>query len=189
MIYDITKELFSVETYPGDPIPDKAEWFSIENGDVCNLTAIKIGSHTGTHIDAPRHFFTEGKGVSEISLEKCIGKCLVIRWDGELDDTFWNTKIRNDTRKILFKGNVNFRPGTAEKIADMGIDLVGVEASTVGAPDKQKEVHEAFLEKEVVILENIDLSEVDEGGYFLSAAPLKMDRVDGSPVRAYLIKE
>lgn len=189
MIYDITREMFSIEAYPGDPIPSKEKWFSISAGDVCNLTEIKIGSHTGTHIDAPRHFIPNGKSVSEIPLCKCMGECQVIEWNGELDDSFWNIKINKSIKKILFKGNVKLRPENAKKITEIGLDLVGVETSTVGAPDKQKEVHKTLLNAEVVILENLELSKVKEGIYILSALPLKMDEMDGSPVRAVLIEK
>lgn len=187
MIYDITRELFSVDAYPGDPIPEKKEWFSLEKGDVCNLTEINIGSHTGTHLDAPRHFFDNGKSISQISLDKCIGKCQVIEWNGKLDERLWDTKIEKETKKIIFKGNVDIQPDGAQKLVEADIELIGVEASTVGAPDKQKEVHEILLGAEIVILENLDLSEIKEGHYIVSATPLKISGVDGSPIRAVLL--
>lgn len=189
MIYDITKELFSVEVYPGDPKPEKKSWYSIVNGDACNLTEMKIGSHTGTHIDAPSHFVLNGKGVSEISLDKLVGRCQVIEWNGVIDDTFFGKKYNPEIKKVLLKGDVKIDIEAAKKITKLGFDLIGVEASTVGAPDKQKEVHRILLENEVVILENIDLSQINEGKFLLSALPLKMNGIDGSPVRAILMEE
>ena len=58
--YDITKELFSTAVYPGDPVPQKEPFYSMEKGDPCNLTVLSMGSHTGTHMDAPRHFVKDG---------------------------------------------------------------------------------------------------------------------------------
>ena len=52
-LYDLTQELFSAKVYPGDPVPEQEKVLDINKGDVCNLTALKIGSHVGTHLDAP----------------------------------------------------------------------------------------------------------------------------------------
>lgn len=76
-IYDITRELFSASVYPEDPIPNMEIILSLakQPPDKCQLSRIQLGSHTGTHLDAPRHFFKEGNDVSEIPLEKCVGEC------------------------------------------------------------------------------------------------------------------
>ena len=58
MIFDISQEIFSSEVYPGDPIPKKEEILSLNNEtpDICQLTRLIMGSHSGTHLDAPLHF-------------------------------------------------------------------------------------------------------------------------------------
>ena len=71
-IYDIGKELFSTPAYPGDPVPCKTPFLEIKKGDVCNLTVITMGSHNGTHLDAPKHFCPDKGGVDTIPLAKCI---------------------------------------------------------------------------------------------------------------------
>ena len=75
----------------------------------------------------------------------------------------------------------------AKSIVKCKINLIGVEMPTVGDEVSQKQVHKILLENEVVILENLNLDKIPEGKYFLVAQPLKMDDVDGSPVRALLI--
>ena len=82
--YDIGKELFSTPVYPGDPVPQKRPFFQIEQGDGCNLTVITMGSHNGTHLDAPKHFCEEKGGVDTIPLEKCLGICKVAEINGEV---------------------------------------------------------------------------------------------------------
>ena len=188
VVFDITKELFSTKVYPGDPIPGRESWLSIENGDLCNLTSLHLGSHSGTHVDAPRHFIENGKSVAEISLEKCVGPCQVVFHNGRIEGAFWKDKFKNKTDKLLIQGNVELDVQAAEYIVACGISLIGVETPTVGDASCQQYVHKILLGHEVVILENLQLNGVLEGEYFLAAQPLKMQGVDGSPVRALLIK-
>ena len=71
--------------------------------------------------------------------------------------------------------------------ADKGILLFGNESQTVGPEDAPKQVHLTMLGKEIVLLEGIRLSEVEDGVYMLNAAPLNLGGADGSPCRAVLI--
>ena len=73
MIYDISQPLYECEVFPGDPKPEKTELLRISKGAVCNLTAISLCAHNGTHIDAPYHFIEGGKGVDQIDLNRFIG--------------------------------------------------------------------------------------------------------------------
>ena len=54
MLIDITQELFHCRVYPGDPQPERIRLLSLENGDSCNLTGLRMCAHNGTHVDAPR---------------------------------------------------------------------------------------------------------------------------------------
>ena len=69
-LYDITRELFGTEVYPGDPAPEYERLLEVRNGDACNLTYLKMCAHNGTHMDAPRHFLDEGKAIDELPLEQ-----------------------------------------------------------------------------------------------------------------------
>ena len=60
-IHDISQELFSCEVFPGDPAPEKKTVLSMENGDKCNLTSLSMCAHNGTHVDAPYHFYRDGR--------------------------------------------------------------------------------------------------------------------------------
>lgn len=81
MIYDITQPLFECEVFPGDPKPEKKEVLRISNGAVCNLTALSMCAHNGTHVDAPFHFINDGKGIDKVRLEKFVGLCYVEKHD------------------------------------------------------------------------------------------------------------
>ena len=86
MIIDISQEVFSCKVYPGDPSPEMERLLSTDNGDVCNLTAFSMCAHNGTHIDAPFHFYGEGKTVDRMGLEPFVGDCYVARHSGEVTD-------------------------------------------------------------------------------------------------------
>ena len=188
-IYDISKELFSASIYPGDPIPNVEIILSLEKQppDICQLSCIQMGSHTGTHLDAPRHFLKDGKDVSAISLERCLGICRVVSYEGVIDRCKIDEWIKESVTKILVRGNVEISPSLAHYIVDCGVECIGVEMSTIAIGDKQKEVHQILLKGGVVILEGLSLEDTQDGKYFLCALPLKMAGVDGSPVRAVLI--
>ncbi len=101
--YDIGKELFSTPVYPGDPVPQKSPFFQIKQGDGCNLTVITMGSHNGTHLDAPKHF-CEGKGgVDTIPLEKCLGICKVAEINGEVTGRSISVKEKEEWTPFLLR--------------------------------------------------------------------------------------
>lgn len=189
MIFDISQEIFSAEIYPGDPIPGKEEVLSLNNEkpDICQLTRLIIGSHTGTHLDAPAHFYKNGKDTMQLELEKCIGECKVVSAEGRIEEKEILEWTEDGTKKLLIKGKADFDSLNAEYMVKCGIHCIGVERSTVGSGEEQEKVHKILLGAEVVIIEGLRMDQVIEGKYFLSALPLKMQGVDGSPVRAVLI--
>ncbi len=76
-VYDISQEVFSCAVYPGDPSPEREILLSTSKGDVCNLTAIRMCAHNGTHVDAPFHFYGDGKTIDQVDLDKFIGYAYV----------------------------------------------------------------------------------------------------------------
>ena len=193
-IYDISQEVFSCSVYPGDPMPERKELMSIDNGDVCNLTELKMCAHNGTHIDAPDHFLSDGMKIDELPLEKLIGYALVVEHRGEVscEDAEQFVNIARSVQikcvnKILIKGDATVTHEASRVFAKKGIDLIGNESQTVGPPDAPKQVHLELLGANVVLLEGIRLSDVPEGVYLLNAAPVNLGGSDGSPCRAVLI--
>lgn len=188
-IYDITQELFSCEVYPGDPEPKKETLCSIATGDVCNLTALSLCAHNGTHIDAPYHFYDEGKTVDKIPLEKLIGNCFVFEHSGLVTDIDAKAMLgkAEGCKKILIKGDATVTLEAAEVFAEAELDLIGNESQTVGPNDAPMAVHKVLLAKEIVLLEGIRLSDVPEGRYLLNAAPINLGGCDGAPCRATLL--
>ncbi|WP_303803942.1 cyclase family protein [Ruminococcus flavefaciens] len=192
-IIDISQEIFSCKVFPGDPAPKNTQLLSIKNGDVCNLTQLSMCAHNGTHVDAPFHFLTDGKTIDQLGLVPFVGNCFVARHDGNVTAAdaaaiMEKAKAAGAAERILIAGKATVTAEAASVFAAAGIKLLGNESQTVGPEDAPKKVHLILLGAEVVLLEGIVLDNVDEGIYFLSAAPLNLGGCDGAPCRAYLIK-
>lgn len=208
-IYDITVTI-NAETpiYKGDPGVEINSFKAIASGSSANVSQISFGVHTATHIDAPNHFIDGAKRVHEIDCAKLVGPCRVI---GIPEDV---TAIEPEhfgsidgVERVLFKTKnsefwatpeTGFRtdfayitPATAKLLVSNGVVLVGIDYLSIeksGSPGHP--VHIALLEKEIVILEGVDLRDVPPGDYELICAPLKYDGAtgDGSPARTFLVR-
>ena len=175
MIYDISQELFSSVVYPGDTAPEAIEVCSMERGDGINLTDLKLCAHNGTHVDAPRHFIRQGKDISKLSLETCVGRAIVTAAD-RLAEALTH-------ERILLRGEGELTEATVNRLIEASVKLVGVEGQSVG----NSKVHKLLLSHEVVILEGIRLGQVPDGEYFLFAAPINLGHCEGAPCRAILL--
>lgn len=192
-LIDISQELFSCRVFPGDPTPEMRDLLRMERGDVCNLSALSLCAHNGTHIDAPFHFIRDGKTVDELGLELFVGDCFVARREGELSAAdaeviLHEAEKHHAAERILIAGNATVTAAAARVFAQSGILLLGNESQTVGPEEAPAEVHRILLGRGIVLLEGLVLAGVGEGKYFLSAAPLNLGGLDGSPCRAYLME-
>ena len=190
-IYDISQELFGCAVYPGDPQPERFVTLSIKKGDVCNLTAFKMCAHNGTHVDAPFHFYADGKTIDQVDLDRFIGWAYVAEHDGDISEADAKNILSaaKDCERILVKGKAVVTKEAAQVFAQAGIKLFGNESQTVGPIDAPKEVHLIMLGAEIVLLEGIRLEKVPvEKKYLLNAIPLNLGGADGSPCRATLLE-
>jgi arylformamidase len=171
--------------------------------DGVRTSKITIGSHTGTHIDAPNHFLKNGKGADQADLKKCMGDCQVVKIAESVKLIEKEHVVDKITSKrVIFKtknSKLLNKPYTKDitslgvsatkylikrGIVLVGIDYTGIEASgTPGHP-----VHTNLLEKEIVIVEGLNLVDVNPGDYELIALPLKLKDRDGSPARVVLMQ-
>lgn len=192
MIIDISQEVFSCKVFPGDPAPAMNRMQSIEQGDICNLTAFSMCAHNGTHVDAPFHFINGGDTVDRVGLDCFVGDCYVARYQGNVTaknaaDILARAQAAGASSRILIAGKATVTAEAARIFAQSNIKLLGNESQTVGPEDGPMEVHLILLGAGIVLLEGIVLTDVSEGKYFLSAAPLNLGGCDGAPCRAYLI--
>lgn len=174
-------------------------------GDPYNVSQLLMGSHTGTHIDAPYHFEPRGGTIDKIPLDACVGPCRVIAIPGAMaimEEHVAAAKLGNSGR-VLFKTRNSglwekkfhkdftyITPGAAKALVRKGVRLVGIDYLSVEQfGSKDFATHHTLLRKKVVILEGIDLSQVRPGDYDLIVLPLKIEGGDGSPSRALLLEK
>jgi len=162
-----------------------------------------MGSHCGTHIDAPSHFEENGKTIDRISPEDLIGDVMVC----EITD---NEKIGLNDLKLLRLENIKrvifktvnstywklhtfkrdfvyLTKDAAQYLVDNGIKLVGIDYLSIEKfESRQAETHHILLQNNVIIIEGLDLSGIKAGNYELIALPLKIKDGDGSPARVIL---
>ena len=209
-IYDVTVPISEdVPIYFGDPAVRIETPKSIAAGDGANVSHLCLGAHTGTHVDAPNHFIEGTRRLHELDLEKLVGPCIVV----ELDESITAIEPRHlpvlqGVERVLFKTRnsdfwseqeKDFRidftfitPAAARVLADAGIKLVGIDYLSVESfGSKDFATHVTLLEKEVVILEGLDLREVPGGEYEIVCLPLKYigGTGDGAPARTILMQK
>lgn len=191
-LYDISKELFSAEPYPGDPRPVLERIRNMETGEEYNLSSFYTCCHSGTHIDAPNHYLLDGKTVADVSLERCFGECTLLTASGILTGAHMDQILPYCKKRILFRGNGKafLTPSAAFALGDAGVWLVGTDAPTIASPDAEGDTHRELLGREIVVLEGLCFPEgIPDGSYYLSALPLKLQGAEGSPVRAVLFSD
>ena len=194
-IHDISQEVFACEVYPGDPKPEITILSSMKNGDLYNLTAFSMCAHNGTHVDAPYHFYADGRTIDEMPLDSFVGHACVISHSGSITSEDAENILkkadqynRDCRQRILIKGDGVLTEEGAEIFARAGIKLFGTESQSVGPENAPMAIHLIMLGAQIVLLEGIRLSEVEDGAYILNAAPLNLSGSDGSPCRAILIE-
>ncbi|MCR5558282.1 MAG: cyclase family protein [Butyrivibrio sp.] len=194
-IYDISQEVFGCKVFPGDPSPKSERTLKISDGAICNLTVFSMCAHNGTHVDAPYHFYDDGKTIDQVDLDKFVGYAYVAEHSGDITaaDAKEILKAAADAdqrakERILIKGNATMTKEAAEVFAAAGIKLYGNESQTVGPEDAPREVHLVMLGAQIVLLEGIRLAAVPEGVYLLNAAPINLGGCDGAPCRAILME-
>ncbi len=194
MVIDISQEVFSCHVYPGDPVPQLQRLSRMEDGALYNLSSFSMCAHNGTHLDAPAHFYEDGKTVELLDLSACVGMCYVTRHEGSLsgDAAEAICAAANENgcgARILLSGETVVTEEAAAVFVRFGVRLIGVDTQSVGPVDAPMAVHKILLAAGVVLLEGLVLSHVPDGIYTLCAAPLNLAGCEGAPCRAILIAD
>jgi len=142
-----------------------------KNGGYVTVSQLQSDVHTGTHIDAPRHFVAGAKTIEAIPLEKLLGKCYVVDFRGKEKITLEYCALTKDAAAWVVK---------------QGIHLVGIDYLSIQLYTGSDETHITLLKNEVVILETINLLEVEAGEYDLICLPPRIKDLEGMAVRAVL---
>ena len=209
MIYDISVPLRSGGVvYPGNPAISITAQQAISQGAGANVSRIDMGSHSGTHVDAPKHFFDDGAGADSLPLDVLMGPARLIAVDdavksvGETElrahDLRGVTRVLIRTRNSawLASGSTEFHPDYtflspegAAYLVGLGVKLVGVDYLSVEQfHSGHHRTHRTLLGADVVIIEGLVLNEPPPGDYELRCLPLRLTGLDGAPARAVLIR-
>jgi arylformamidase len=194
--------------WPGDVTIKIERRRSMDRGDAANNSAISLGVHTGTHMDAPKHFIKDGRSIDKLPLETSVGPARVIEIKDKISIKPEELKQHNIKKgeRILFK-TVNsprcwqtdafvndfvfVTRDAAQFLVDAGVILIGVDYLSVGSPlDPEKtmrpDTHQILLGAGLYLIEGLNLTAVKAGDYNLICLPLKLMDAEGSPVRAIL---
>lgn len=187
---------------------------SMARGDAANVTALQLGAHSGTHVDAFYHFKPDGKRLDEMDLSVYIGPALVMEFSSpqcvtlqDLQNHPAHAELHRAERLIIktvnsgtawwrepFNENFCYlAPGAAEYLASLenirlvGIDYLSVESfHALSIYGEAAPTHQRLIKADIYIVEGLKLDEVAPGWYELICLPLKIENGDGSPARVVL---
>lgn len=205
-IYDVSVPIRSGGLiYPGNPAIAIEAQQAISKGAGANVSTISFGSHTGTHVDAVKHFFDDGQTIDEVPLDKLVGPAVLIAVADDVTsvtaeilkshDLGSSTRLLIRTRNSSLLGDPEFHrdytflaPDGAEYLVERGVELVGVDYLSIEQfRSGHHRTHRALLGNGVVIVEGLNLTEPPPGEYDFCCLPLRLEGLDGAPARAILI--
>lgn len=191
IIHDISRDTINTPVYDGDPETRAERIKSIENGDGYNLTEISMSVHSGTHIDAPLHFYDEGSSIDNIRLNTFFGKCTVISVSGILTGEDMERLLPYCKRRVLFhgEGKTFISHSAAIVLAESRVVLVGTDAQSIAPSFDEERTHRELARAGIVILENLNLSAIEDGEYDLCAFPIKLGGLEAAPCRAIILEQ
>lgn len=207
-VYDVTVTLRpGMPAYPGEPGPELEYFKRIGRNSSANVSKVSMGSHCGTHIDAPHHFIDGRATVDALPLDALLGAAHVVEHGGEGHITAADLEafgLPRDARRLLAKTRngrfweddefhmdfIGFAPDAGRWLVDRSFVLVGIDYLSIEQFRSEKhEVHLELLEAGVVIVEGLDLRRVSPGRYSMACAPLKLAGAEGAPARVFLWDE
>ncbi len=207
-IHDITVTITNdLPVWPGDPRVSLKRISRIEDGADANVSSVYMSVHSGTHMDAPKHFVDEGKTIDQLPLAALVGPVQVVHVPEAVKvitgEVVKSSGIQPGVERVLFKTrNSHFWPGKefrtdftavdeegAKALVDLKLRLVGIDYLSIAPYDDSRPAHFILLKNEIAILEGCDLSRINPGFYTLFALPTKFGGADGAPVRAVLVED
>lgn len=191
IIHDISRDTITSSVYEGDPKTVAERIKNMENGDSYNLTKLSMSVHSGTHIDAPLHFCSDGSSIEQLRLNTFYGKCTVISVNGILTGEDMERLLPYCKKRILFhgEGKTFLSHSAAIVLAESRVVLVGTDAQSIAPPFDEESTHRELARAEIAVLENLNLSAIEDGEYELCAFPVKLGGLEASPCRAIIFEQ
>jgi arylformamidase len=209
MIYDVSVPIDNgMPVWPSDPAVslNTTTIPSIDRRRSIRVTSIQMGSHTGTHIDAPNHFVEGGKKLHEIPLRTLVGEVSVFHiahvpainrrhlelldWVGVKRVLFKTDNSDHWKDEKFYENFVYLEPDAASFLVERGLRLVGIDYLSIDRfGSDHHPTHLVLLPRDVVVLEGLNLSEIAPGRYHMVALPLNLQHADGAPTRVILMDQ
>lgn len=191
--------------WPGDPPIQVNHVLHLKRGDPATVSQLTLGSHTGTHVDAPNHFLPKGDGVDSVPIQAMIGVARVIELPKikEITAAQLEDQRIQEGERILFRTSnssrgwethefvhdfVSLSVEGAEYLAKRGVQTIGVDYLSVGKGEAGPVVHRKLLEAGICIVEGLNLAKASEGLYEMLCLPIRVRDGDGAPARVLLKK-
>jgi len=199
---DITIPIETGMAYWPDNAPvHVALTLDMARGAAANVTELHMSAHTGTHMDAPRHFLPNGDDATQLNLRHVIGPARIVHIQDpkaitltEIQDLplvagdrllFRTRNSDSDWATEPFKPDfVALDADAARHLRDQGVVCVGVDYISVGKAD----THHALLDAGISVIEGLRLRDVEAGEYDMICLPLKIKGSDGAPARVIVKK-
>jgi arylformamidase len=189
--------------WPDNPDVQVGYLRHLSRGDVCTVSTLAFGSHTGTHVDAPSHFLPTGDGIDDVPLEATLGPARVIEVTDEraigveaIDRLAISPgerllfKTRNSTRcwgsDAFVSDYVFLSLEAARLLIALRVRTIGIDYLSIGGGQDGEQVHRELLQAGICIIEGLDLTSVSAGRYELVCLPLRIQGGDGAPARVVL---
>ena len=201
-MYDVTAPIFEgMPVYKNKP-EKQPKLQTVTNAHVTE-SRIELDVHTGTHIDAPLHMINDGDTFESIPLERLVRNVKVLdlthvedgieRKDLEAKDIQENDfllfKTKNSFDESFNPEFIFLKEDGANYLASLQIDGVGIDALGVERSQPNHPTHKALFGANIIVIEGLMLAEIEEGSYFMVAAPLKLVGTDASPARVLLMEK
>jgi arylformamidase len=193
--------------WPGDSEVVVEKTATHAGGDHSEVTRLSMSAHTGTHMDAPLHFLAEGAPIGAFPLDLGVGSARVLRIEASaqaIGPEHLGPADLAGVERLLLKTRNSDRLGydqpfgedyahltseAAERIAESGVRLVGIDYLSIGAPGEDGErAHRTLLGAGLWIVEGLALERVEPGWYEMMCLPLSIQDADGAPARVALRK-
>lgn len=180
--------------YPGDPAIIIERVATLAKDDYCGHH-ISIGTHAGTHIDAPMHMLEGGKSLDQMPLEQFIGNGRLVEATGNNFDAVKKMNLKAGDivlfhtgmsdkyhDPIYFEDYPAMSQEVAEYLVESKVKMVGVDTCSIDNTDGFP-IHRILLGGDVLIIENLtNLDRLAGKKFKLFALPLNL-QIDASPAR------
>ena len=211
MILDLTREVRNdTKVFPGSPLPKFITWTKMDVHDY-DSEVIFMSTHTGTHMDAPSHFTSNGSAIDKISVERFVSDAILIKFtkgsnqlitadeikasnvsikqgDTLVLSTLWEKEIEKD---YFFSHCPGLAEDAAKYLITKKVNAVCIDSPSIDRGSESSfAVHKLLLSNEILIVENLcNLDKLNCQYFTLIMTPLKLSGATGSPIRAIAVEK